>query len=150
LIPVVLLVWGYIGYSIFNYGETEEEIAPIKVGTIISDESNSQRKKVLLLNYKDPFLKGNLYKKSKSVNAVSNKAPIKKVEVPIDWGQVTYNGFIHNNKNQKKVALLNINGRQVLAKVGEQINELIIKSIRQDSILIQKTNASKWFTKFKN
>lgn len=147
LMPVVLLIWGYIGFKIFTYGEDEEDAQPIRIDEIITDKDEKAVSKALALNYADPFLKGiRNTARNESVEPIKSKP--KKDVVPVHWGDISYNGFIKNQNNAKKIALLNVDGKQLLAGKGDQIRQLLVVSIQQDSVLLQKENTRKWFRKF--
>lgn len=149
LIPIVLLVWGYIGFQIFNYGEDEDVIEPIRIDQIITNQKQKTEVKTFALNYADPFLKGVQNRPVVNKSILSTKSQSPKKVIPVNWGDVTYNGFVKNQKSEKKIALLNINGRQSLASKGENVQGLIILSIEQDSVLLEKEHSQKWFAKFK-
>ena len=147
LMPVVLLIWGYIGFKIFNYGEDEMDVEPIRIDQIITDQEEKQTSKTLALNYADPFLKGIRNTSRKQSNREVSRKP-KKVSTPVNWGDITYNGFIKNQKNAKKIALLNVNGKQSLAAKGDRVQQVSVVLIQQDSVLLEKESNRKWFRKF--
>lgn len=147
LIPVVLLIWGYIGVKIFTYGEEEVDAQPIRIDEIIAGKEEKPETKTLALNYPDPFLKGIRNTSRKRPDNIPKRSPQKKV-IPVNWGSVTYNGFIKNQKNARKIALLNVNGKQYLAGKGEEFQQMSVVSIQQDSVLLEKESSRKWFRKF--
>lgn len=150
LIPVVLLIWGYVAYSIMTFGEEDEDIEPIRIGTIISQKADRQEERTLSLNYRDPFLKNVRRKRSASVKRTEPKKAPEKAVKNIDWGNITFNGYIQNKESNKRVGLLNVSGRQVLAANGEAVGDITVMEIRQDSVLLKKEGVTRWFLKFKN
>ena len=93
LLPVVLIVWGYVGFSIFTFGEEEEEIEPIRIDQIVTDKDQKPMSKTLALNYADPFLKGVRNTPVRVRSVQKNKLATKKTD-PVNWGEITYYGFI--------------------------------------------------------
>ncbi len=149
LMPIVLVVWGYIGFKIFTYGEDDISIEPIKIDQIITSNQEKPETKTLALNYPDPFLKGTSYS-NLNRNKIPKNTVISTKKLPqVKWENITYNGFIKNQNNEKKIALIGVNGRQVLAGISDQLKEFEIISIQQDSVLLKKEGTKKWFLKFK-
>lgn len=148
LIPLVLIIWGYVGYKFFTFGNEDEVIEPIRVGDIIAKEEALKRKPELSLSYKDPFLK-NVRNKSYIPKTTKISKP-KKNEPKVNWGEINYNGYMNNSQKRKKIALLRINEKSVLGEIGNQYNGIGILKIEEDSILLKKEQASKWFLKSKN
>lgn len=148
LVPIVLLIWGYIAYEVINYGEAEEVIEPIRIDAITSQDKSMQVEKTLNLQYRDPFLKGRSTKVV-SPKPVNKKKVVKKPVKPVEWGEITYNGYIQNKNSRRKIGLLNINGARKLANKGDVSEGITIIDIREDSILLKKEEVTKWFLKFK-
>ena len=147
LIPVVVMIWGYVAYSLITYGEEEEKIEPILINSIIDRQGGDKERKKLYLNYRDPFLKGIRTQRRVSPVKASVKNAEKTPERKIEWGEVVYNGYLQNKDDEKKIGLLKINGTNVLAVTGESTTDIIIREIRQDSILLEKEDVRQWFRK---
>ena len=150
LLPLVVLIWGYVAVKIITYGEDEPAADPIIIGDIVAGKDQRQTARTLQLNYADPFLKRTRgYRTTSSTGVQSQKARRPKEEPNINWGSITYNGYILNQRKKTKIALLTINGRQELAKLGESFGGRKVRAIRQDSVQLQVGSASKWFVKSK-
>ena len=150
LFPLVVLIWGYVAYSIVTYGEPETDLDPIRVGDIVAEQEQQKKARPLQLDYPDPFLKRVSANRLRKASEPGTK-PIKKVkkEPEVNWGNIVYNGYIRNNQKKTKIALLNIDGKQFLGQQGESYLEKTIRSIQQDSVQLQFGVARKWFTKSK-
>lgn len=150
LLAAALVVWGIIVYRlIVSFSDKSD-------GTIISNNHPTTSTKQmpdtfsLLLNYADPFLASTTlsHQKIQSTKPIVRSASIPKQEkatTPIPL--VKYYGLITNKKTQKLVAIINISGKQYLAKQGEVINNITILKMYNDSILINYGQNKKWIHK---
>ena len=146
LLPLVVVIWAYVAYSIITYGEPETTIDPIRVGDIVASKQEDKVDRPLSLNYPDPFLKSVAVTRLETVSSKGNTAIRKPQKQPdINWGDVTYNGYIRNNQKKTKIALLNINGNEVLGERGDTYGGLTVILIRQDSVQLQSGRTKKWF-----
>jgi len=149
LLIAVVLIWAWIMYSIFDYMESPEEriankktfVSVINIDTIANDY-------VLVLNYKDPFLKKEYYAYT-GINKITNNNPVSrsadntsgqknknekeiKEEVPIPI--VQYVGRIHNSKLKKPIVILVIDNKEYMMQEGETNDGIILKQIANDSV----------------
>lgn len=145
LIPVVLLLWGYIGYKIFNGLSSDDDTVHYNsvVKTVLVDDSVVYEKPILLFTYSDPFLDRSVLENAKErkseaisnrTKSTRNKKAVKRVR-NINWSFVQYNGNI-KAKNDK-VALLVINKKNSILKVGEEMNEVFVQAIYDDSVRVK-------------
>lgn len=142
LIPVVLLIWGYIAYIIINGFSKEEKtftinnrLSPIEIDSVKSDSF------VLQANYIDPFLKNKTYQTSRSSSKIISKpkinTPKKEVIKPsVNWNFIHYHGRIKNQKTGKHVAMMNISGKDYLINEGESKDDVKLIKLLEDSIKI--------------
>ncbi|TCD05844.1 hypothetical protein EZ449_15375 [Pedobacter frigidisoli] len=151
LICMVAVLWGLIFYRVFAKGGESDEILTRK-----SSAKPSYFKLVdhgldrvpLNLDYDDPFSVAQAGSSS-SVNndlltvreSQSMAPPIKPV---VNWPTVVYAGAIYNPTTKKVIAILNINGKEVMVGQGEQVDG--IRFIRQqgDSIRIEHQGLNKY------
>jgi hypothetical protein len=148
LIASVILIWGWIMYSVFDFVGSPELLVS-KKKTIVSSvkEDSLKLDYVLVLNYKDPFLKKeynsftsgskNLIARaaiSASKKAKKNELIVKEVKpVPV----VEYVGRIQNTKLKKPIVILLIEKHEYMMQEGEEKEGILLKQIMQDSIKVE-------------
>jgi type II secretory pathway component PulC len=152
LIFAVLVVWGLIIFKIISHFNNQGN------GEIIDNRainlSTNQKTDTfnLLLNYPDPFLytlriennqshSGSKSKLSSSPKVIKEPKPV--LPIPV----IKYFGLITNKKTQKLVAIINIAGKQYLAKQGETFNGVSVLKMFNDSILINYDQQRLWIRK---
>jgi hypothetical protein len=153
LLVAVILIWAWIMYSIFDYMGSPEQIFVKKKSFVsVVKEDSIITEYILLLNYKDPFLKNNYSSKlstrynPESANGIhkseGNSQPIKKAtlnttpkeEIPIP--SVSYVGRIQNIKLKKPIAILLINHNEYMMQVGEEHDGILLTQILNDSVKV--------------
>jgi hypothetical protein len=140
LVPLVLFVWGMIGWKIYaavNPGEiknnekanTEKTNDPAK---IIPDTFG------LVANYRDPFLDKNFSRENSKIIIKNKNLPVvKNIEVvkpDIKWPEVAYHGLIMRNNSEKKIGFLSVNGASYFVQEGENAAGMKIGRLAKDSI----------------
>jgi hypothetical protein len=152
LIPAVLLVWGMIIYKI---------VSPVSGGDNITGLQNNQfalSSTTEILNdtfsinpnYRDPFLGKTTKKSNPSENKESNADidPIKKnTATSTKWPSLIYGGMIKNQKSNKQLVLIQINGQSSSIKLGEVINGIELIKIFRDSIEVRFGKENKFVGK---
>ncbi|MES2141095.1 MAG: hypothetical protein V4511_15420 [Bacteroidota bacterium] len=145
LIPVVLLVWGVIIYRIFNVvnGSNSNEVLK---SVIIENVNNENLIDTFSIhpNYRDPFISKRAKKttsENKVVSAITKPDIIKKVTntVPVSnkWPNIVYNGLIKNEKSNKQLALVQINGQANILQLGNVAEGVELTKIFRDSIEVK-------------
>ena len=143
----MVVVWGGIAYQILGGFSGEEE--PLDLPEY--DESITEAVKdtfhyELDLSYEDPFKVAhrkrnitNATHSSASFIGKTNRSRQQNKRTPakvVQWPIVEYGGLVKSS-NQKKVALLTINGSSYLAKEGETLKGVDIKKYTEEEILIK-------------
>lgn len=150
LLAIFIGIWAFVGFSIYGYfSKDESNTLPINTSEATSFQTDTFS---LLANYTDPFT-------SKSYNNVAINKPVistnikatnparktpdvslktsvivtPKINVP-----VYFKGVIDNIHTKNKVAIIRVNNSDVLLKIGEQYQDITLKSISSESILIQR------------
>jgi len=148
LIPLVILIWGIIIYKIFftnkSYSTNQSQI-------ILSQKNKikplANRTYKLTLNYLDPFLKGEVDTEVIDEVNDNNYYGYNTDQLTgnnyIQWPAVKYFGLSQNNKS--KVGWLNIDGKSILVHNGDEHNNVYVKKIMGDSILLQFKGEFKTF-----
>jgi len=137
LILLLFIIWGSIGYKYFVKKETLENKIVVQQNetplhyTIRKDTFE-------LKDIKNPF--NNVFIASKSSQKKSSsKASNKKKPIPVQikWPSIQYHGYILSKGNNKKLGVINVNGKIMKKREKEIILEKFkIKKIYEDSIQI--------------
>ncbi len=156
LLCAVALVWGIVIFQIKNYFTQNDPINNTNKGIPIADnKTDSISIFNLLFNYQDPFLDRKLTPSKEVSNTVSivhhspvivkntESNPQTKTEMPA----IKYFGSISNSETKKLVAIVNIAGKQCIAKQGDLIDNISILKVEHDSILIAYEKSKKWIHK---
>lgn len=143
LIPLVLLVWGAIIYRIFNVVKVSDS-NEVQRSTFYGNESNQNQIDTFSIqpNYRDPFLGGRAKKsilsENKGSNVVANPIVVKKITPSSTiWPNLIYGGLIKNQKSNKELALVQINGQANIMKIGDVQGEIELTKIFRDSIEVK-------------
>lgn len=154
LIPAVLLVWGIIIYKIVAPASLEENTTGLQNIQFASNSTTEILSDTFSINpnYRDPFLSKEVKKSIPSENKVSNvvaaPAVIKKITEPsIKWPALIYSGLIKNQKSNKQLVLISINGQSSSIKIGEVINGIELMKVFKDSIEVKFGNEKKFVVK---
>ncbi|MBN1462688.1 MAG: hypothetical protein JXQ69_09370 [Paludibacteraceae bacterium] len=149
LFVAAIVVWGLIIYKITISFSTDHNQKIISKLLPISPNRQMPDTFCLMLNYPDPFLGGGFETKKEIIPRPSTRiTSVPKTEVSsIPMPQVKYYGLITNKKTQKLVAIINIAGKQYLAKEGNVINDVTLLKMTNDSILIAHEQTKKWIHK---
>ena len=154
LIPVNIIVWCYLGYSIYS-GLKGDDVPEISESTkeIKLDELKDSAVYKLSLNYADPFLregeKSREHKYNNTGSTSSNIAP-KNIQVktpsvvivkPVT--DIKYLGLVKNNSTGISTALVSINGRSHLVKKGDIVEGIGVKSITNTAIELTEGKKSR-------
>ena len=152
LIPLTALLWGMIIYKIMNAvnGTEEAVFQPLSVDVqkseMISDTFT------IAANYRDPFNSKEIKKISIQNNSIqpNNNIQIKnKIEKPVvsvSMPNVVYMGMIKNQKQNKQIVMIQINGTINNMKAGDKIDGVELVKIYKDSVEM-KFNKERFFVK---
>jgi len=146
---VVLVVWGMIIYRIFLAVKADDE--PLQSSTslkkeVFNDYTIPKDTTKLLLNYRDPFAAPKPEEKEISpdkhaIQKVFSSVPIRP---PVNWNQIKYSGYIHNPGSKKLIAMMNINGKELMMSEGETADQVkLIKNLK-DSVKVSYQGATKF------
>jgi hypothetical protein len=150
----VLAVWGIIIYRVFNAaGAGDDESTPITFKQNPKEPYNDytlpKDTAHLLLNYRDPF--GLIKFKDTAeipVKRSGHKAiALASAKPAFNWNFIKYSGYIHNPASKKLIALVIINGKNVMLSEGDTKEQVrLIKNLR-DSIKISFNGQTKCIRK---
>ncbi|HWY11617.1 MAG TPA: hypothetical protein VN026_09845 [Bacteroidia bacterium] len=137
VVPINLVLWGYIGYKIYTWGKDEVSDNPTEKAFLPAKFDKDSNNYQLALNYPDPFLKNEIEKqKNYSVknNSKSPKPKEKKIAPVEKADEIKYMGLVSNQSSGVTTALVSVNGKSYVVKKGETIEGMLIKSITQETL----------------
>ncbi|TDQ21839.1 hypothetical protein [Tenacibaculum caenipelagi] len=139
LVIVVIIVWGIIGVQVFKHFTPKEVELPVANRQIVFNQNEfSKRENYTVKEHnRDPFL-------GKSLDAPKKQTKRKKVDEPINFPSIIYNGMIQSGKNQSYI--ISINGNQNIQKIGQTINSVKLLSGSKKEIKVSYKGNSKKVT----
>jgi hypothetical protein len=95
-------------------------------------------------DYRDPFLDKSIPKKDPSDAPAKVSIPVAPVvKMALVWPAITYSGIIKNQKSNKEMVLVQINGQDFMAKAGETKNGVTLFKVYRDSIEVHFSKEKK-------
>lgn len=147
LAPLVLLIWGIIGYKIYSSLDKKDETVVKRIKVEEHQTSFLADTCKLLLSYADPFL-DRMEPIRKVPSGIKNPLPAKTaVANKAAWPLIGYSGMIKNKQSNKILALLSINGTSMSSKEGEEINGVKVLKIFKDSVKLSFQKEIRHFSK---
>ena len=152
----IVAIWGTIINRILNGNSDEGIIVPSKA--VVNTQKSGIEKFNLLLDYSDPFLSNMIVPTTTSNDNVVDSSlfvlpptspkptkPKKIVRFPV----VQYHGMSKNNNRSEAVALVKIDRKTHLMRIGDKQNEVTIMNIYRDSIRVMKEGSFKTYKREK-
>lgn len=150
LIPAVAGIWGIIIYKVFFSMASDGYEFVNKSGGVTGEsvELPEQRKYRLKLNYTDPFTKGAAiaepeYGDDRGDNYYGYNTDVVVNNSNIQWPEIKYYGLSSNKK--KRVGWISISGKSLLVRNGDVCNDVVVKRIMGDSVLLKYKGEYKTF-----
>ncbi len=171
LLPLVLLIWGLIGWRVWS--ATEEPAAGPAVSFATRQPVAAPARRgfpKLLLTYADPFraVAGSepvptqaapvLPAAGPALAAPANSAsglnlPIRPITPalpttttpPPSWPPITYLGVIAHAEGKAQVALLTINGEETALKIGREVQGIRLLRLFRDSVQVVRGKQQRTF-----
>ena len=167
LLPLVLLVWGLIGWRIWaatSDPAPEAELLPALA--LRSRPAATRQRPRLLLTYGDPFKPGanrpapspsgpvpvvsfapsaSATNRAASLNFPAHPAVPVASTPSIAWPQVKYLGVISHAGGEVQVALLAIDNQEIVVKVGKSERNVQVINIFRDSVQLSFMGQKKSF-----
>lgn len=151
MVVLTTLIWGMIFYKVYKALSGDDtpvfilEHVPVK-GSMV-DYAVQKDTARLLLNYRDPFST----KKSELVETQAIQ-PVEKIlravspKAPINWSVIRYSGFVNNPGSKKLIAMISVNGKELMLSEGETGEQVrLVKNLR-DSIKVTYQGVTKFIT----
>ncbi|QEM09155.1 hypothetical protein [Mucilaginibacter rubeus] len=146
----VMIVWGLIIYRVFGALGDNGPDAAIMSGPVkkeaYNDYSIPEDTTRLLLNYRDPF--GIVQRKDTASRkpappGMAQIAPHQRLAA-MNWDFIRYVGYIRNADSRKLVAIVHLNGTELMMSEGEMNSGLKLIRNYQDSIKIAYQGETKY------
>lgn len=142
MLPIIILVWGFVFYQLFSYFFSSPTYATEKIETKIDIDEIKKDTFSVVANYRDPFLgkKASVSRSTTPYNANRSnpKKRIKALKNPIvqNWPVIQYKGMIKNNNSEKRVGIVNMAGKERLVKEGDVLNDVKFLSIGKTQVKV--------------
>lgn len=142
LMFVMAVVWIAVIYKIVSAVSGSNDLGVANAPKSASKPTSVQEdgKEVnLLLNYRDPFLGGTYTEQNTVIETEPKPVPVVKRMEPveprptIDWSFIRYMGAV-SGKNGKKVALVNVSGKEMAVAEGAEFNGILFRRVCTDSL----------------
>ena len=148
MLPLVILVWGFVCYQLFSSFFTTPNYAKAEVKQEVKITEIKKETFLLVANYRDPFLgKKARSRIKKTVAGTSERTTVSTVKTTKNWPSISYKGMIKNNNSEKKVGIFNVNGKEYLIKEKETVNEITFLSINKSKVSVRYQIELKTITK---
>jgi hypothetical protein len=144
----VALLWGLIIYRVVNWtGGSDDDLLPAVSAKLPKEAYNDYTIPKdtihLLLNYRDPF--GLIKMKDTAqmpLRKVNHKLTI--IAKPaLNWSFIKYSGYIRNRASKKLIALVSINGKNVMLSEGDTREQVKLLKNMRDSIRVRFNGQTK-------
>lgn len=142
LFACVIALWGWIFFKVYT-AINEEEIPIVQdkpQKTILFNLINHENDSIKLdLNYRNPFLESGIDPVVEQVRTVApasaSTMSIKKNLV--NWPDISFKGSITNAITRQKIALVFIDGKEIMLTEGQTLNGLKLLKYGADSIKVK-------------
>lgn len=139
LLSAAILIWGLVFYRIFSAVISENSTNLPLENISVDIEKTTLDTFSIYADYNDPFLKKNWsfideVKLESNKSQKKNKETIEKQQQIINWPKISYGGLVKNQKSNKQVVLLTIDGNSHLMNAGETISGISLIKVFTDSI----------------
>jgi hypothetical protein len=141
LLPVVLGIWGLIGWKVYAAINGSDEAVKSSEPVITKTaKSNLPDSLALSLDYRDPFLSKTEQKRSPgTVYPVIHPGNTTKPEQPkpatASWPKINYSGLVKHDA--KTVGFLNVNGTSYFVQPGIIAGEVKVINVWKDSVQVE-------------
>jgi hypothetical protein len=148
---LVLSVWALIFYKVYKVISNNDESVIAKehvtVKEVLNDYALKKDTTHLLLNYRDPFSAPKPEPVEIPVSQLVHKPALPTVQKPpVNWGAIKYSGFIHNPGSKKLIAMISINGKELMLSEGETAEQIKLVKNMKDSVKIIYQGNTKFIT----
>ena len=145
LIPLVLIIWGYLIYKIVSGltgGDNEIIVPKSQLLLAVPDTLGSEPKEIFVLKEvaRDPFL-NTVYKKR-----IENKTK-KIVRKKVSWPEIRYLGLVSNESDKKSIGLIEIEGNNFFFEKGDSNQDITLIKIDKNQVVLVYMGGRKVYSK---
>lgn len=150
LIFSVVALWGIIFYRIFiAMGDKEETIVqvPAKKAAYFKMVNHQNDQVLLTFDYRDPFTSINAIEPitpAQSQNTAPMPIPLPIAKPVVNWSAISYTGYINNLNTKQKLAMLSVNGKELMLAEGQDLNGVKLLKYAGDSIKVKYQNETRY------
>jgi hypothetical protein len=148
LILMVIIVWGMIFYRIYAAfsDDAEPVIAPAtKIKEPYDDYAIPKDTSHLQARYRDPFGQAPVKDTALVVPQKNIHRTVPVTIAPgINWAAINYMGYIRNPGSKKLIAIMHINGKEVMMTEGETAEQVKLLRNLCDSVKISYHGQTKF------
>jgi hypothetical protein len=144
LLPLNLAIWGFAGYKVYTSFKSSDDLPfDQTVNTVSLSKPEDTLNVTLSLNYDDPFLKQEVHQVLHRTQSTSEKKivavrpTIVPTTAPPKSIDIKYLGLVQNKTTGNKTAMVSINGKSHLVKLGQTVDDVTFASIDQDLINVK-------------
>ncbi len=160
LIFFMLVIWAIVFSKIFNFfgNNLEESNVSVNPITIVDPRMNFSKDTFDLRKVeRDPFLGKYVVfrakKRKKNTKLVSNnkskKTNVTPNSVKKPWPKLSYHGYVKGSKSTSELILIRMNNKFYKIREGDMLEDISVKKIFRDSIIIKRSRESKTVLKSK-
>lgn len=146
LLVVVLIIWGYLIYSVFDSinpvlsnGSLKSQQPAFKKNT----EQVSKEKLNLHIPERDPFLNITLVKPRPKIKASQSKPPKTTVDLKAIWSDITYKGIIAKKSTNQYLFLVDFKSNEVILKPQQSYQNYKLINANNESITLKYKSYTK-------
>jgi hypothetical protein len=153
LIPLVLLLWGAIGYRVYTGLVPEDVVVTQNPPSVLpKPETNNGVAYEPVLDYADPFLKNNRRlssnisaqkQKTSSVKVSKTKIERQKEAKPIRWPDLVYKGQLEKTNGGQTLCIVEIDRQLHFLHEGEVIGDVRLEGVYADSLVMEYQGRAK-------
>lgn len=150
MLPVIILVWGFVFYQLYTYFFSKPSIANQETTYQVNEGEIKRDTFFIVANYRDPFLgtKASVNNEAiKTNNYTSTKTVISSKVTTELWPSIEYHGMIKNNNSNKRVGIIKIDGKEFLVKEGDEKYDVKIIQIDKEEIKVRFQKENRTVTK---
>ena len=151
LLPLVVVLWVIIGYRFYNAVKGDDIVEVPTLPEAIAIEKEVAAPYEWRLSYADPFLKNVPYsERHERVESISKQRVVEPSTLregkvnSIEWDKLKYLGMIRNNKTDKQVGIVTLQGVRKLVREGDRVSGFVIEQIQKDSIRVRYARQKKY------
>lgn len=136
LLPIVLLVWGFLIYQFFSMSNANPEIPKLSQGLSYKKITIKEQDTFTIdVNYRDPFL-GKAYVKKETISNTENTNTVKINRDTLIWPSIQYRGIVSDQKDKITIFMLEINQQSYLMKKKDIEQQVVLKDGNRNAIQV--------------